>query len=167
VYIPGPVPPADLTYPHEGSFPSDYGGTVDHTCMILNMDDTEQDKYLAFKLTAYHNNGYEGYIRYWKFQYYRNDDKNEILIGKKYDSDTPTTLTDYISPIRISSVEDSTSGFQNKYLYLDKSYLIPEGLTGCSCAYRFRISIATRTTNGYQYLRWREDNDYHYVQLCQ
>ncbi|MBN2443137.1 MAG: hypothetical protein JXJ04_17385 [Spirochaetales bacterium] len=166
VYTPGPLPPVDLSSSYVGSFPGDYGGAVNHECMILNMDDTEDDKYLALKLSAYHSNGYEGYIRYWNFRYYRNDDKNEILIGKKYDPLTPSVLTDYFPGIRISTAEDSTSGFLNKYLYLDKSYLLPAGETGCSCAYRFRIAITTRTTNGYQYLRWREDNDYHYIQLC-
>lgn len=166
VYTPGPLPPGDLTSSYVGSFPADYGGTVDHQCMILNMDDSLENKYLTFKLSAYHSNGYDGYIRYWNFWYTRNDGKNEILLGKKYDPLTPTVLTDYLAGIRISSTEDSTSGFLNKYLYLPKNYLLPAGQTGCSCTYRFRIAMTTRTTNGYQYLRWREDNDYHYVQLC-
>lgn len=163
VYTPGPVPASDdLLDALLGTFPADYGGTADPTCLILNLEPPGPTKYLAFNLTGYHANGF---LRYWHFRYERNDKKNEILMGKKYDG-TTNSMVDYSAGIRISSAQTDVGGFQDKYLYLDTDHLQPLAETTAlgGCAYRFVIYVTTRTTDGYQYLRYRWDQDLHYVQ---
>ena len=163
VYTPGPVPAGDdLLDALLGTFPADYGGTADPTCLILNLQPPSPTKYVAFKLTGYHANGF---LRYWYFKYERNDKKNEFLIGKNYDG-TSNSMVDYLTGIRISSAQTDVGGFQDKYLYLDTDHLQPltETTPLGGCAYRFVIGVSTRTTDGYQYLRYRWDRDLHYVQ---
>ncbi len=160
IYIPSPAAPGigcDLMNTRLGTYPVDYGGTADPTCSILDLQGPVGGKYLAFKLTAYHSNGY---MRYWHFKYRRNDTGYQIHIGKIYDG---TNMTDY-STVQWSSTETDVHGFQNKYLYLNSNYLQPGGGTDMGgCAYRFVITAATRTTDGYNYLRWDWDEDIHYV----
>jgi hypothetical protein len=146
-----------------GSFPSDYGGTANPICMILNLQEPIPafTKYLTFKLTAYHSNGY---LRYWFFKYKRNDeDDYNTLLGKTYDCPTPPppgcTMKDYPGAM-INSTQTALTGFQDKFLYIKNARLGPAG----GCAYRFVIGASTRTTDGYHYLRYDWSEDLHYVQ---
>lgn len=153
----------DLTDTFEGTWPGDYGGPPNPICMILDLQPTGTDTlYLAFKLTAYHNNGTKGYLRRWYFKYKRNDTGYQTHIGKKYDG-SPPMVDD--PPVQLTSIETNEDGFQNKYLYLKSSDLQPGGGTDLgSCAYRFLIGAFTRTTDGYHYLRYAWDEDVHYLQ---
>ena len=63
----------------------------------------------------------------------------------------------------VSSAQSSPGGFTNQFLYLDSAHLQPSGTPVSSCAYRFLIQAATRTTDGYHYLRYRQDQDLHFV----
>jgi hypothetical protein len=160
VYIPSPADPGisgDLTASLLGTFPADYGGTSDQTCEILNMEGPLGQKYLFFKLTAYHENGF---MRYWQFRYHRNDNGYATHIGKVFNG---TAMVDFASP-QVSSTESDQHGFQDKFLYLNNSYLQPGGGTDLgSCGYRFEIRATTRTTDGYHYLRYRWNEDIHYL----
>jgi len=165
IYIPSPAAPGigcDLMDTRLGNYPVDYGGTADPTCSILDLQGPVGKRYLAFKLTAHHDNGDGvGYLRYWHFRYKRNDSGYQIHIGKEFDG---TSMVDD-SPIQFSSTENDTKGFQEKFLYLNKSYLEPGiGTSMGSCGYRFVIAATTRTTDGYNYLRWAWDEDIHYIQ---
>ena len=164
VYVPSPPDGGiggDLGGSLLGSFPSDYGGTADPTCAILNMEGADGSKYLAFKLTAHHLNGSDGFLRYWHFRYKRNDGGYQMHIGKRYSGGN---MVDY-SGAQVSSTELAVSGFENKFLYLKSSFLEPGmGVTMGGCAYRFVIRAGTRTTDGYHYLRHRQDEDLHYLQ---
>lgn len=163
VYTPGdPVPNGDLGSTRLGAWTADYGGSGSFICSILNLEDS--GKYLAFKLSASHNNGI-GYLRYWLFEYKRNDTGYTVHVGKKYNG-TSNSMVDWSdSPVQVTSGETGTNGFTDKYLYLNTTYLQPGGGTGMgSCAYRFVITAATRTTDGYNYLRWTQDEDIHYIQ---
>lgn len=159
VYTPGTAVPTPIKIENSrlGGYPGDYGGTADATCMIFNIQGTPT-QYVAFKLTAKHSNGY---MRYWYFEYERNDHNNEILVGRKYSGGG---MIQYLSGIRITDSPSVTTGFEDKFLYLDASYLEPSGMSLGGCAYRFVIRAATRTTDGYNYLRWSHDQDLHYVQ---
>lgn len=160
VYTPGPAPSSDdLLGSLLGSFPGDYGGTADPTCLILSLQPAVPTKYLAFKLTASHA---QSYLRHWQFRYERNDKNNEILLGKKYDGVTDSMVD--LPSVRVSSAETSEGGFENMFLYLDSNHLEPSGMTLGGCAYRFVVHAATRTTDGYHYLRYAWDQDLHYVQ---
>jgi hypothetical protein len=160
VYNPGPAPAsADLLGSLLGSFPADYGGTGDPTCQIFSLQPLVPTKYLAFRLTARHPNGY---LRYWDFRFERNDDQNEVVLGKRYDGSTNTMVDQ--TGVRVSSSQTSTSGFSDRFLYLDAAHLEPSGAGLGGCAYRFLIRAATRTTDGYHYLRHSHDDDVHYVQ---
>lgn len=161
VYTPGPaVTDDDLVDTLLGSFPLDYGGTGDFICAILNLEGG--GKYLAFKLKAYHDNGI-GYLRYWRFEYKRNDTGYTTHIGKRYNGTSNTMEDD--SPVQVTSGQNSTNGFTDKFIYLSTEHLQPGGGTDMgSCAYRFVIKAATRTTDGYNYLRWSWDEDLHYIQ---
>jgi hypothetical protein len=155
IYTPGPPVPAgdpDLTSTLLGSFASNYGGG-DPTCQILNLESPAE--YLTFKLTAHHAGSY---LRSWRFVYQRNDGTGEVLMGKDYNGTTNTM--DDPPGVQLSSAEDSPSGFEDKFLYLDASHFGPGG----SCAYRFVVQAATRTTDGYNYLSYAEDQDLHYLQ---
>lgn len=165
IYIPSPPATGigcDLIDTRLGSYPGHYGGAADPTCSILDLEGPMGSKYLAFKLTAHHDNGDGvGYLRYWHFKYRRNDTGYQIHIGKKFDG---SSMVDY-STVQFSSTETDTKGFQDKFLYLNNTYLQPGGgISMGSCAYRFIIAAATRTTDGYHYLRWAWDEDIHYVQ---
>jgi len=160
VYTPGAVPGDDLTGSllEAATFPANYGGMEDPTCMILNIE-SPPDKYLAFKLTGYHANGY---LRYWHFWYERNDNDSKTLIGKKYDGITDS-MVNYPGTL-ITSGQTNVDGFENMFLYVSNGNLAPSGLScPASCAYRFVIRAATRTTDGYNYLRWAWDDDIHYL----
>ena len=160
VYTPGPVPSSDdLLVSLLGNFPVDYGGTADPTCLIFSLQPAAPTKYLAFKLTASHANSF---LRHWHFRYERNDKNNEVLLGKKYDGVTNSMVD--LPGARVSSAEISEGGFENKFLYLDSNHLEPSGMTLGGCAYRFVVRAATRTTDGYHYLRYAWDQDLHYVQ---
>jgi hypothetical protein len=160
VYIPSPPDTGigcDLMNNRLGSYPVDYGGTADPTCSILDLQAPVGRRYLAFKLKAYHSNGY---LRYWHFKYKRNDTGYQIHLGKTYNG---STMADY-STVQCTSTVNDVHGFQDKFLYLNTNYLQPGGGTDMhGCAYRFVITAATRTTNGYNYLRWDWDEDLHYV----
>lgn len=157
VYNPGPLPAGpDLTAARLGSFPADYGGTADPRCLIFNLQPSP--KYLAFKLTAGHANSR---LLYWQFSYERNDG-NELVMGKNYDGSTHAMVN--APGARVSSAETSTGGFVDRFLYLDADHLQPIGPPLGGCAYRFVVRAATRTTDGYQYLGYAEDQDLHYVQ---
>ena len=155
----------DLTATRLGSYPTDYGGTADPSCAILDLSGTSGDKYLAFKLSAYQA---DGFLRYWHFAYERNDKVGEILIGKRYDGATDSMVDyDYDSThVRISSAQSAADGFEDLYLYLAKDHLVPTGVPVASpgCAYRFVIRATTRTTDGYHYLHYGWDQDLHYLQ---
>jgi hypothetical protein len=161
VYTPNPANAGiggDLASTLLGTFPADYGGTVDPTCSILNLEGPVGQKYLTFKLTAHHP---KGFLRYWDFKYRRNDGGYQTHIGKNYASGS---MVDSGSP-QVSSSESNTTGFQDKYLYLNSGFLQPGGGTSLgSCAYRFVIRAGTRTTDGYHYLFHRSDEDMHYIQ---
>jgi hypothetical protein len=160
VYTPGPVPGgSDLLAALLGSFPADYGGTGDPRCQIFSLEPPVPVKYLAFKLTASHANSF---LRYWDFRYQRNDDQDEIVLGKRYDGVTNTMVDQ--AGVRVSSAQTSTGGFNGRFLYLDSAHLQPAGATSAGCAYRFVVHAATRTTDGYIYLRYTWDDDVHYVQ---
>ncbi len=159
VYTPGPVPVgSDLGATLLGSFPADYGGTADPTCLIFSLQPATPTKYLAFKLTASHA---AGYLRDWRFRYERNDGNDELVLGKRYDGATNTMVD--LPGARVSSAQTSTSGFENQFLYLDTGHLEPTGTSLGGCAYRFVVSARTRTTDGYHYLRHRWDQDLHYL----
>lgn len=170
VYTPGAVPGEDLTSSLLGAFPGNYGGAlVDPTCMILNLE-SPPDKYLAFKLTGYHANGY---LRHWRFWFERNDKNNAILIGKRYDGASNSMVDYFTNPADptgsvatlIHSNQENEHGFQEMYLYVSNGNLAPSSVSApASCGYRFVIRAATRTTNGYYYLRWDCDQDIHYLQ---
>jgi hypothetical protein len=141
-----------------GSFPDDYGGSADPTCSILSLEeDSLGHHYLAFKLTAYHDNGF---LRYWDFRYKRNDIGYQRHIGKTFDG---STMVDF-ETVQVTSTETDQRGFQDRYLYLNNDYLQPGGGTDLgSCGYRFVIRATTRATDGYHYLRYRWDEDIHYI----
>jgi hypothetical protein len=101
-------------------------------------------------------------LRRWHFRYERNDNNNEVLLGKKYDGVTNSMVD--ISGARVSSAQTSEGGFENMFLYLDANHLEPSGMTLGGCAYRFVVHASTRTTDGYHYLRRSWDQDLHYVQ---
>lgn len=163
VYTPGdPVPaPYDLEGALVGTT-GDYDSASDAICAVLGFE-TNKD-HLAFKLTAYHDNGVtagaiDGFLRYWHFSFYRNDDKPfKKIIGKYYDGKT-NTMKDY-SGLRIpGTTANDLDGFQDKYLYVNPGHIdlgSPDG-----CGYRFVIRAATRATDGYHYLRWSGDDDIH------
>lgn len=160
VYTPGPAPAGpDLTPTRLGSFPTDYGGTADPTCGILDLQSSTSTQYLAFKLTAHHASSF---LRAWHFRYERNDDNNEVVLGKRYDGATNTMVD--LPGVRVSSSQTSTGGFQDHFLYLDANHLQPSGTSLGGCAYRFLVRAWTRTTDGYHYLRHQGDQDLHYVQ---
>ncbi len=160
VYTPGPAPGSDdLLGSLLGSFPTDYGGSADPTCLIFSLQPAAPTKYLSFKLTASHANSY---LRSWHFRYERNDNNNEVLLGKKYDGVTNSMVD--ISGARVSSAQTSEGGFENMFLYLDANHLEPSGMMLGGCAYRFVVHAATRTTDGYHYLRRSWDQDLHFVQ---
>lgn len=160
VYTPGPPPPGpDLTATRVGNYPSQYGGTADPTCQILSLEPPTPKKYLAFKLTAHHPNSF---MRRWHFAFQRNDGNGEVVLGKSYDG-TTGDMAD-LPGVRVSSGESSTSGFQDRFLYLDTEHLEPSGMSLGGCAYRFVVRAWTRTTDGYHYLRRSGDQDLHYVQ---
>jgi hypothetical protein len=163
VYIPNPPDTTigcDLTFPRLGNWPVDYGGTANPVCSILDLQGSVGSEYLAFKLTAHHDNG-DGYLRYWRFEYRRNDmNYDQIHIGKFFDG----ASMDNYSTAQFDSNEEETYGFEDKFLYLNKSYLEPGiGTSLGGCGYRFVIRAATRTTDGYNYLRWAWDDDIHYL----
>lgn len=161
IYIPDPAAPGisgDLQSTRLGDFPDDYAGTANPICAILNLEGPVGSKYLAFKITAYHANGF---LRHWKFHYKRNDSAYQTHIGKTYQGGT----MDDVGGQQLSSSATDVHGFQNQFLYLNNDYLQPsdpEASTG-SCGYRFAIRASTRTTNGYHYLRHRWDEDIHYL----
>ncbi len=163
VYTPNPANPTiggdlmTMTSPL-GSFPGDYGGSADPTCAILSLEEPSLGHhYLAFKLTASHDNGF---LRYWDFLYKRNDTGYQRHIGKIFDG---STMVDY-GTVQVASAETGQGGFQDRYLYLNSEYLQPGGGTDLgSCGYRFLIRATTRTTDGYHYLRYRSDEDIHYI----
>jgi hypothetical protein len=160
VYTPGPVPPSsDLLPALLGGFPVDYGGAGDPTCLIFSLQPAAPPKFLAFRLTASHTNSF---LRYWSFFFQRNDTQNAVVFGKRYDGVTNSMVD--LPGVLVSSAQTSTAGFADRYLYLDSAHLQPSGTPVSSCAYRFLIHAATRTTDGYQYLRYRQDQDLHYVQ---
>ena len=141
-----------------GSFPSDYGGISDPTCTIFSLQPALPTKYLAFKLTAHHAGSR---LHSWRFGYQRNDGNNETLLGKVYNGATDAMVN--LPGARIASVETSTGGFENRFLYLPSSHLEPVGTPLGGCAYRFLIQATARTTDGYNYLTYSEDQDLHYV----
>ncbi len=160
VYTPGPLPPSsDLLPALLGSFPVDYVGSGDPTCLIFSLQPAAAPKYLAFRLTASHANSF---LRYWSFLFQRNDTQNAVVFGKRYDGATNSMVD--LPGVLVSSAQTSTAGFADRFLYLDSAHLQPSGTPVSSCAYRFLIHAATRTTDGYQYLRYRQDQDLHYVQ---
>ncbi len=160
LYTPGPAPAgADLTATRLGSYPVDYGGTADPTCQIFSLQPAVPAKYLAFKLTASHPGNF---LRYWHFRYERNDSNNEIVLGKGYNGATNSMVD--LPGVRVSSTQTGTGGFTDRFLYLDSSHLEPSGTSLGGCAYRFVVRAATRTTDGYHYLRYSHDQDLHYVQ---
>jgi hypothetical protein len=134
---------------------SNYAAVPNPKCSILNLTKTKDC--LAFKLTGYHQNGH---LRYWYFKYKRNDGSYHVVIGKKYNG-TTDLMEDYVSGMPIAYTMTDDHGFQDMYLYLNKDYLGPES---DGCAYRFVIGAATRTTDGYHYLRYDWDEDLHYIQ---
>jgi hypothetical protein len=164
VYTPGPaVTDDDLISTRLGTWTGDYGGSGSFICAILNLEGAVGSKYLAFKLKASHDNGI-GYLRYWYFEYARNDTGYTVHVGKRYNG-TSNSMEDYSSSVQVSSGENGTDGFTDKFIYLNTEYLQPGGGTDMgSCAYRFVIKAATRTTDGYNYLRWSHDEDIHYIQ---
>ncbi len=133
---------------------SNYADVPNAKCSILNLTKTKDC--LAFKLTGYHQNGH---LRYWYFKYKRNDGGYQMVIGKKYNG-TTDLMEDYVSGMPIAYTMTDDHGFQDMYLYLNKDYLGPES---GGCAYRFVIGAATRTTDGYHYLRYDWDEDLHYI----
>jgi len=158
LYTPGPAVPAiyNLISTMLGA-ETDYGPGVNPICAI--MDFTTATQHLAFKLTAYHANGY---MRHWYFTFKRNNTGYSNIIGKYYDKTVSTTdLQDY-SGLKITTCTRSeTEGFQDKYIYLNPTHL-DLGLSD-GCGYRFVIKAATRTTDGYNYLYWSSDEDIHYL----
>lgn len=152
----------DLTNTRMGTWSSDYGGTANPICSILDLSGAVGDKYLAFKLSAHHDNGDgRGYLLYWRFRYRRNDEGYQTHIGKYFGS--VTSMNDY-GTVQFTSTETDAKGFLNKYLYLDKRYLeAGVGTTKGGCGYRFIIEAHTRTTDGYHYIRYALDEDIHYV----
>ncbi len=162
VYTPGPLPPsADLQPALLGNFPVDYGGTADPTCAIFDVQTA--GNFVAFNLTASHPNPAlpTPALRYWNFLFQRNDGNNAVVMGKRYDGST-NTMVDHPGAL-VSSAQSSPGGFTNQFLYLDSAHLQPGGTPVSSCAYRFLIQAATRTTDGYHYLRYRQDQDLHFV----
>lgn len=161
IYTPGPpVTSYDLLAAMLGTS-ANYGPTADPTCSILEF--TNPSQHLAFKLTAYHDNGY---MLHWHFKFKRNDTGYTTITGKKYSAGpTPGTgsMVDYaaVPPMKIACSQNSEKGFQDMYLYLNPGHINlgdPDG-----CAYRFVIHAKTRATDGYGYLRWRWDEDLHYM----
>ncbi|UCH93134.1 MAG: hypothetical protein JSV88_23005, partial [Candidatus Aminicenantes bacterium] len=170
IYTPGPAVPSydKMLLPKMLGVTTDYGPTANPRCSIF--DFTKSDQHLAFQLTAYHDNGY---MLHWYFKFKRNDDTVYTFItGKEYAAgSTPGTgsMVDYKPkpppkppiPIKFSCKQDDVKGFQNMFLYLNPKHINlgkPDG-----CAYRFVIHAMTRATNGYGYLRWRWDEDLHYI----
>jgi hypothetical protein len=138
-----------------------YGTIPNPICAVLEY--AGSDEHLAFKLTAFHDNGVtagtiDGFLRYWYFAFKRNDGSYHNIIGKQYNGATKT-MEDY-SGLKITTcTKSSLDGFQEKYLYLNQGHVdlgSPDG-----CAYRFIIRAATRTTDGYNHLRWAGDEDLH------
>lgn len=156
-YIYTPADPATITGPYyvdrQGTM-GDYGPISNPICSILEF--TQPSQRLAFKLTAYHANGY---LRYWKMSFRRNNTGYADIIGKYYSGGG--VMQDY-APLVISPWPESTvNGFQGKFLYLTPANLnlgSPDG-----CGYRFVIEAGTRTTDGYYYLHWGRDEDIHYI----
>ena len=96
-----------------------------------------------------------------KPKYRRNDTGYQIHVGKRFDG---AAMVDF-SSAQVSSTQTDPHGFEDKYLYLNNGYIEPGGGTTLGgCAYRFVIGAATRTTDGYHYLRWAWDEDLHYIQ---
>ena len=164
IYTPGPpVTSYDLLPSILGSPPWEdyYGPTANPICSIL--DFTNPAHHLAFKLTAYHDNGY---MHNWYFKFKRNDTGYTTITGKKYSAGTtPDTgsMVNYeaVPPMKIACTQNDVKGFQNMFLYLNPGHIdlgSPDG-----CAYRFVIHAMTRATDGYGYLRWRWDEDLHYM----
>jgi hypothetical protein len=148
-----------------GDFSTDYGGSASPICGILNLgEETTVDKYLAFKLTAYHQNEA---MRYWQFRFRRNDGDYKIHVGKQFkilDYETMEMAMVDFESYQVSSAEVRQDGFEGRYLYLNTDYLA-NGTSGlASCGYRFEIRATTRTTDGYHYLRYAWDEDVHYLQ---
>jgi hypothetical protein len=161
IYTPGPaVPSYDLLGSMLGTS-GNYGPTANPICSILEF--TNPSQHLAFKLTAYHDNGY---MLHWYFTFKRNDTGYTTITGKKYSAGaTPGigSMVDYtaVPPMKIACTQNSEKGFQDMYLYLNPGHINlgdPDG-----CAYRFVIHAKTRATDGYGYLRWRWDEDLHYM----
>jgi hypothetical protein len=156
VYTPasGPVP-RDLQPAALGTLPDDYGGPDSPVCAFLNLQ-PPPDKHLAFKLTAHHPSGY---LRHWYFGHRRNDGGFRVHIGKRYDG---SAMDNYQTGLPVESAEVGEDGFTERVLYLSSGDLAPAGGSGpASCGYRFVIHAATRTTDGYRYLRHRWDDDIH------
>ena len=159
VYTPGPLPPSsDLLPALLGNFPADYGGAGDPTCSIFSLQPPAPPKFLAFRLTASHANSF---LRYWNFLFQRNDGNNAVVLGKRYDG-AMNAMVDHPGALVVSG-ESATGGFADRFLYLDSAHLQPNGTPVSSCAYRFLVQAATRTTDGYHYLRYRQDQDLHHV----
>ena len=162
MYTPGDAVPTpyDLLDSMLGTS-ANYGTIPNPICAVLEY--ANPDDHLAFKLTAFHDNGVtagtiDGFLRYWYFSFKRNDGSYHNIIGKQYNG-TTNTMEDY-SGLKITTcTKSSLDGFQEKYLYLNEGHVdlgSPDG-----CAYRFVIRSATRTTDGYSHLRWASDEDLH------
>jgi hypothetical protein len=161
IYTPGPPVTSYNLLASKLGADTDYGPTANPICSIL--DFTDPDHHLAFQLTAYHDNGY---MLHWYFNFRRNDTGYTTITGKRYSAGlTPGTgsMVDYaaVPPMKIACTQNDVKGFQNMFLYLNPGHInlgSPDG-----CAYRFVIHAMTRTTDGYGYLRWRWDEDLHYI----
>jgi len=144
-----------------------YGTIPNPICAVLEY--AGSDDHLAFKLTAFHDNGvttppdsdgivFDGFLRYWYFSFKRNDGSYHNIIGRQYNGATHS-MEDYAGLKITTCTISSPDGFQDKYLYLNEGHVdlgSPDG-----CAYRFIIRAATRTTDGYNHLRWTGDEDLH------
>jgi hypothetical protein len=158
VYTPTPpdVPGDDLQPTADGDIPDDYGGAENPVCDILDLT-APPSKYLAFKLTAHHENGF---MRNWRFRIRRNDeDSYRQHLGMHYQGGA---MVAWDSPEVVSAVVDP-HGFQDQFLYLSTDHLTPGEQAPKDCAYGFEIRAATRATDGYHYLRWAWDEDLHYI----
>jgi len=157
--MPGPAPASsDLLPALLGTFPDHYGGIGDPTCEIFSLQPAAPAKFLAFRLTASHANSF---LRYWAFLFQRNDKENAVVLGKRYDGATDSMVDQ--AGVLVSSAQNGAGGFSDRFLYLDSGHLEPSGEALSGCAYRFLIHAATRTTDGYHYLRYRQDQDLHHV----
>jgi hypothetical protein len=156
IYTPGPaVPsPSTLLAAMLGA-PGDYSPSSGPVCAIMEF--THHAQHLAFKLSAHHSNGF---LRYWNFQFKRNDGGYHTLIGKTYNGVSNHMEDDAGVRIPLAAFT-SGNGFQDHYLYLNPAHV--DLGTGDGCGYRFVIHAATRATDGYNYLRWSSDEDIHYL----